>query len=140
MGFDADNKVMQLCAAGMDKEGEGKAAEAAQLFRQAWNEATNDFEKCTAAHYVARHQDSVADKLAWDETALQLALTATDESVAAALPSLYLNIAKDYEALNDRDNARKHYQQALSCTSHLPDDGYGRMIKQGIIQGMERVK
>lgn len=30
--------------------------------------------KFAAAHYVARHQNSVADKLKWDETALQIAL------------------------------------------------------------------
>ncbi len=42
------------------------------LFQQAWNDATNDFEKFLAAHYIARHQKSVSDQLHWLETALQL--------------------------------------------------------------------
>lgn len=98
------------------------------------------FEKFTAAHYVARHQISVEAKLKWDEIALHLALKSNDENVKGALPSLYLNIAKDYEDLDDFDNARKNYQVALSFTNLLPDNGYGNMIKVGIKNGIERVK
>jgi tetratricopeptide (TPR) repeat protein len=140
MQFDANNKIAQLCAQGMMLEGEGKKEEALQLFQQAWNEATNNFEKFTSAHYVARHQKSIADKLKWDEIALQLALKINDDTVKGAYPSLYLNIAKCYEDLNDFDNARKNYQLALSFTDLLSDDGYGRMIKGGIMNGIERVK
>jgi rifampin ADP-ribosylating transferase len=68
MQFDPNNNVIKLCAQGMDMETEGLTEEANKLFLQAWSEATNDFEKFTAAHYVARYQKSVADKLRWDET------------------------------------------------------------------------
>jgi rifampin ADP-ribosylating transferase len=123
----------------MDLEGQGKSEEARKMFTNAWNEATNDFEKFTAAHYVARHQKSVADKLKWDETALQLALKIDDSSVRETFPSLYLNIAKCYEDLNDIDNAKQNYQLALSFTNLLPDNGYGNMIKAGVTKGIERV-
>lgn len=63
MEFDPNNNVVKLCAQGMDMEGKGNLEEASKLFFQAWEEATNDFEKFTAAHYVARHQKSAADKL-----------------------------------------------------------------------------
>jgi rifampin ADP-ribosylating transferase len=49
-------------------EEKGKPDEAVKLFLQGWNEATNDFEKFIAAHYVARHQKTVSDKLEWLET------------------------------------------------------------------------
>jgi tetratricopeptide (TPR) repeat protein len=140
MQFDPNNNVVRLCAQGMDMEGEGRPEEASKLFFQAWNEATNDFEKFTAAHYVARHQKSVNDKLKWDETALQLALKINNETVKGTFPSLYLNIAKCYEDLKDLDNARKNYQLALSFTNLLPDSGYGNMIKGGIMNGIARVK
>ena len=140
MQFDPDNNVVKLCAQGMEKESEGKADEAARIFLQAWNEATKDFEKFTAAHYVARHQKTVADKLKWDETALQLALKINNDTVKGTLPSLYLNIAKCYEDLNDLDKAKKNYQLALSFLNLLPDDGYGKMIKSGIKNGIERIK
>ena len=74
----------------MNLEGEGKPEEAYKMFQQAWNEATDDFEKFTSAHYVARHQKSVADKLRWDEIALSLALKIEDENMKANYPSLIL--------------------------------------------------
>ena len=49
MQFDPDNNVIKLCARGMGLEGEGKNEEAYIMFQQAWNEATDDFEKFTAA-------------------------------------------------------------------------------------------
>jgi len=139
MKFDANNQIVQLCAQGMNLEGEGKPEEASQLFLKAWDSATTDFEKFTAAHYVARHQKNVEDKLQWDTAALKLALKINDETVKGAYPSLYLNIAKCYEDLNEFDNAKENYQSALSFSNFLLDDGYGRMIKSGILNGIERV-
>jgi len=108
MEFSPNNHVIKLCVQGMDMEGKGKPEEASKLFLQAWNEATNDFEKFTAAYYVARHQKSVTDKLKWLETSLQAALKINDVTVKGAFPSLYLNIAKCYEDLGDLDNAKKN--------------------------------
>jgi len=140
MLFDQQNPINQLCAQGMQLEGEAKPEEAAKLFMQAWNEAANTAEKFIAAHYVARHQGSVADKLKWDETALNLALELDNPEVNGALPSLYLNIAKCYEDLKDFDKARANYQSALECTKFLLDDGYGNMIRSGIKNGLDRVR
>jgi len=140
MLFDQQNPINQLCAQGMLLEGEAKPEEAAKLFMQAWNEATNTAERFIAAHYVARHQDSVADKLKWDETALSLALELDNPEVNGALPSLYLNIAKCYEDLKDFDKARANYQSALESTKFLLDDGYGNMIRSGIKNGLDRVQ
>ena len=61
----------------------------------------NHFEKFISAHYVARHQENIQDKLKWDETALNLALKINDKNIKGALPSLYLNIAKCHEDLKD---------------------------------------
>jgi len=140
MQFDPNNKIVKLCALGMNLEGEGKKEEALKIFQQAWEEATNDFEKFTAAHYVARHQKLVTDKLNWDEIALQLALKINDESMKENYPSLYLNIAKCHEELNDFDKAKMNYQLALSFTNFLHDDGYGKLIKSGIANGIERMR
>jgi tetratricopeptide (TPR) repeat protein len=139
MQFDSNNKVIQLCAKGMEMETNQKHDEAQTLFLQAWNEASNDFEKFTAAHYVARHQKSVQDKLKWDETALAFALKINDSSMTANYPSLYLNIAKCYEDLKDFDSAQKNYQVALSYADKMPDNGYGQLIKSGIKKGIQRL-
>ena len=139
MQFDPDNEIIQLCTKGMEMETKQKPDEARALFAEAWDKATNDFEKFTAAHYVARHQTSVEDKLKWDETALAFALKISDPGMKASYPSLYLNIAKCYEDLKDFDSARKNYEAALSYADHLPANDYGQMIKSGIKKGMERI-
>jgi rifampin ADP-ribosylating transferase len=138
MQFDPDNTIVQLCAKGMEMEGAGKPEEAARLFGEAWTKASNDFEKLTSAHYVARHQSTVKDKLTWDETALHFALRIPDTNIKDVLPSLYLNIGKCYEDLNDPDTALKNYELALDHARSLPDDGYGNMIRAGIANGIKR--
>jgi tetratricopeptide (TPR) repeat protein len=134
------NEIVKLCARGMELEGEGNNEEAAKVFLHAWEQAGDDKEKFTAAHYVARHQKSVADKLTWDETALELALKINDETVKGAYPSLYLNIAKGYEDLKEFEKAAKNYETALTYTHFLQQDGYGKMIKGGVENGLERIK
>jgi tetratricopeptide (TPR) repeat protein len=137
--FDPDNHIIRLCAEGMELELKQQFAEAGKLFAKAWDSATNDFEKFIAAHYVARHQDSVEDKLKWDETALAFALQINDTGMQANYPSLYLNIAKCYEDLNDISNAKNNYQIALSYSKYLPDSGYGQIVLTGIRNGIERL-
>ena len=139
MQFDPGNKIMQLCVQGMEMEATQNSGQAKILFLQAWSEASNDFEKFTAAHYVARHQESVQEKLKWDEIALSFALRIKDDNMKANYPSLYLNIAKCYEDLKDFANARKNYNLALSYVEYLPGNGYGKMIKSGIENGIERL-
>jgi len=123
MEFNPNNNIVKRCIQGMDMEEKGKPEEASKLFLQAWNEATNDFEKFIAAYYVARHQKNIPDKLNWLETALQLVLKINNHSVNGALPSLYLNIAKCYEDLSDLDNAKKNHALAISFTNKPSDDG-----------------
>lgn len=140
MQFDPENPINKLCAKGMMLEGEGKPEQALLLFEQAWNEAKNNTEKFTAAHYVARRQETVAGKLTWDETALNLALAINTDEVKAIYPSLYLNVAKCYEDLQDLAKAYDSYKLALNFATFLPADGYGDMIKAGINNGINRVK
>lgn len=123
MEFNPSNKIIQLCIQGMGLEEKGKTEEAHRLFLQAWNEATNDFEKYIAAYYVARHQDVVPDRLKWLETALQFAQKVNDESVVSAFPGLYSKIANCYEDLGDVVNARKNFELANSFTGDPSDKG-----------------
>lgn len=138
MLLDQNNPVIKLCAYGMELEGNGSVQEAVDIFYDAWTIAESDFDKAIAAHYVARHQESVQEKLEWDALALEHALRDTNDSCKSLLPSLYLNIAKCYEDLNDYHNARKNYEQAWTLAAYLPDDGYGTMIRNGIQKGLER--
>ncbi|HTN37035.1 MAG TPA: NAD(+)--rifampin ADP-ribosyltransferase [Arachidicoccus sp.] len=107
----------------MDMEEKGRPDQAIRLFLQAWEEATDDFEKFTAAHYVARHQKDVSDKLRWLETNLQYALEINDDVVKGAFPSLYSNIAKCYDELGDRPNAKRNRELANEFNVKPSDKG-----------------
>ncbi len=112
MEFSPFNNIVKLCLQGMEMEEKGKSEEAIKLFLQAWNEATKDFEKFIAAHYVARHQKTSSDKLKWLKTTLEYALKINDDTVKSALPSLYSNIAKCYQDLNDPEKSKKNTELA----------------------------
>jgi tetratricopeptide (TPR) repeat protein len=123
MEFSPFNHIVKRCLQGMELEEKGRQEEAGKVFADAWNEATNDFEKFLAAYYVARHQVNVPDKLNWFQTALQLALSINDDSVKEAYPSLYTNIAKCYEGLNDPGKAKENYELANSFIGKPTDKG-----------------
>ncbi|HEY8931670.1 MAG TPA: hypothetical protein VIM55_20880 [Mucilaginibacter sp.] len=138
MNFDPNNPVVKLCVSGMELEAQGKIAEAHELFEQAWNSASNDFERFTAAHYLARNQQDPKDNLYWNREALRFALILSHEGVKPQLPSLYLNVAKSHEILGEVDEAKSNYQAAAEHSVHLPEGGYGSLIKSGINAGLKR--
>jgi len=123
MEFNPHNPVIQRCMQGMDQAEKGRAEAAAALFLQAWNEATNDFEKFIAAHFVARQQQDARDQLQWLHTALQHGLSVNSDAVKSALPSLYSNMAQCYATLGDADNESKYRALAASAGEQLPDKG-----------------
>lgn len=123
MAFSPHNDVVKLCLQGMSWEENGKPEEAGKLFLQAWEQATNDFEKFLAAHYLARHQKNVPDKLHWLNTSLQFALKVNDDTVKSAFSNLYLNIAKCYEDLNDPTSAKEYAHLAMSFEHHPSEEG-----------------
>lgn len=123
MEFSPFNNIVKLCLQGMEMEGNGKPEEASKVFLQGWEQATNDFEKFLTAHYVARHQKTVSDRLHWLETTLQFALKINDDAVKSAFPSLYFNIGKCYEELNKPDKAKEHFDLANSYKYNPSDKG-----------------
>ncbi|MES2688786.1 MAG: NAD(+)--rifampin ADP-ribosyltransferase [Bacteroidota bacterium] len=123
MEFSPFNNVVKHCIQGMDMEQKGQPEEALRLFLQGWNEAANDFEKFLAAHYIARNQKNVLDRLKWLETALEFALKMNDDAVKSAFPSLYANIAKCYDELGDPGNAKKNRELASLFKENPSDKG-----------------
>jgi rifampin ADP-ribosylating transferase len=123
MEFNPKNNIVKLCLEGMGMEEKGQPNEASKLFLQAWNESSEDFEKFISAHYVARHQTSVSEKLRWLETTLQFGLKINNDTVTSAFPSLYAGIAKCCEDLNDPEKAKVNYQLAASYKDKPSDKG-----------------
>ena len=140
MQFDPENRIFKLCVDGMNAEARGMYEEAMRLFQLAWDQSSNDFERFTSAHYLARGQQAPEDKLKWNLEALNYARAIEDEDMKVHYPSLYLNIAKSYEALQDETNAKINYTLAAEHSTFLPADGYGDMIRSGIGAGLHRVR
>ena len=139
MLFDPTNPIVALCAEGMMAENSENNGIARDLFKQAWEQAQSDLERCIAAHYMARHQKSAMEKLHWDQTSLEFALNVKDTDIKGFLPSLYLNIAKCYEDMGLYVKAAEFYELAKSRSAFLNDDGYGQMIRNGIENGFRRM-
>lgn len=123
MEFNPNGAVVKLCLSGMGREGAGQPEEAGKLFVQAWNEASNDFEKFLAAHFVARSQTDSSERVKWLEAALQFALRVDNPAAASALPTLHAHIAQCYEQLHAPDKANKHHELAASLRGYPPDKG-----------------
>lgn len=116
--MDENNPVVQLCVKGTQAEYQGKPEEARALYQAAWEAASNDFEDCVAAHYVARFQTDPQEKLRWNVMALEKAEAVTDESVKDFYPSLYINIGQSYELVGYTTEAKRFYD--LAAKSGLP--------------------
>lgn len=137
--MDPENPVVKLCVEGMQAEGVDAGRHSARIFQHAWEMASNDFERCVAAHYVARHQQEPSDRIAWNEKALQHAEASGDPRVVAFLPSLALALAAAHENAGHVKTAYQLYLAAERYSRSLPHDGYGSFIRNGIANGLARV-
>ncbi len=139
MNFDPNNNIVQLCVQGMSAEFEGDIAKAQTLFQEAWDSSSNDFEKFTSAHYLARNQESPHENLRWNLVALEYANAIKDDDAKTHYPSLLLNVARSYEVLEDNNNALKYFQKAAEIADSLPASQYGDVIRSGINEGLKRL-
>lgn len=112
--MDLDNPVIRLCLDGAQAEFKGQPAEAQRLYQQAWAAATDAYEACIAAHYVARFQATPKETLRWNQIALERARAAEANRVRDFYPSLYLNLGHAYEVLGDQAEAQRYYDLAAN--------------------------
>ena len=133
-----ENPVVKLCVQGMECESKGNFEGASKLFLSAWGQSTDDFERCIAAHYVARHQ-SPEEALIWNQRSLDCARAVGSEGVSGLFPSLYLNMGKANEDLGKMDDARRFYVMAAEVLSILSDDEYGKVVRAAVERALERV-
>jgi tetratricopeptide (TPR) repeat protein len=138
--MDPENPVVKLCAQGMECESKGTFEEASNLFMSAWAQCKDDFERSIAAHYVARHQKNPEEALIWNQRSLDYARAVGDDRVSGFFPSLYLNLGKSYEDLGRQDDARQFYAMTVQALPVLPDDRYGRIIRDAVERALERVR
>lgn len=123
MKFDPNNAIIKLCMKGMALEDSGNYADASMTFRQAWEEAADDYERFIAAYHLARQQKEAGEKLKWMEKSLQCALKINDENVKSAYPMLYKAIAECYKELGDVENSKRNKDLGKSFEGPPSDAG-----------------
>jgi tetratricopeptide (TPR) repeat protein len=139
-GMDENDAIVRLCVQGMECESRGDFAQASQLFMNAWVQSKDDFDRCIAAHYVARHQENGADALLWNERSLEYANAAGPDRVREFYPSLYLNVAKSHEDLGNLEDARTFYELAEKVLDSLPEGQYGSVVRAAVDRGLQRIR
>jgi hypothetical protein len=137
--MDPNNPVVRLCVQGMAYEGRGLFGDASRLFLAAWEQSTTDFERCIAAHYVARHQKDPLDALKWNRVALDHAVAGGDDRVRGFYPSLYLNLGKAHEDLGHREDAKRFYEMSAGVLNTLPEGRYGTIVRGAAEKALLRI-
>lgn len=130
---------------------QGHATEARERFAEMWDRigpSGDPLHRCALAHYAADVQTDLNEELLWDLRALEAAHEISDErakdyhrslAVAGFYPSLHLNLADIYRRLRQRTQAKQHVAMAQAAAEVLGDDGYGRMIRDGIARCAARL-
>ncbi len=110
--LDVGSRTAQLCMAGTQAEFDRRLDDARDLFAQAWDAATDDFEASMAAHYVAHLESDPVAALEWDCEALRRARL--DARTSEFLPSLYVSLGGSYERIGDVAQAREYFDLAAA--------------------------
>lgn len=140
-GMDPNNPTVQLCLKGMQAEGRGDPDGAREAFERAWLVATDDFDACVAAHYLARQQATAEETLHWNLESLSRAIAVGDDRVQDFFPSLHINLGHSYGRLRRHAEAHRHYLLAaeqIATASLAPDHGarYDLWIREGVVRGL----
>jgi hypothetical protein len=147
----AHDEVMEAIARAQQLATGGERERARAEFAKIWDRIGPEgdpLHRVSLAHYMADVQDDPAAELGWDLQALEAADELTDErakayhhtlAVRGFYPSLHLNIAADYDRLGRPDDARDHLDKAEATLVHLPEGGYGDLIRSGITRLRDRL-
>jgi hypothetical protein len=135
--MDLDDPVIRLLAEGAPIEASRPDA-AAELYLRAWEAASDAYEECMAAHYVARIQGTAEDRYRWNAVALERALSVTDGRAAGFLPSLYLNMGRSFEDVGRIHDARAAYLAAGDHLVDVPTGAYRATLEEAIARGTTR--
>ena len=153
--LDPENRIVKLCVTGMEAEAANRFDMARSCFEQAWAAQQNDLDAAIAAHYLARHQDTLERILHWNQVALHHAERASKSiehqmavAVAQFFPSLYLNLGKSYEDMGDVALARHYYARAAEQLAQLgaasapaaEHEHYLTALQRGIAAALHRTR
>lgn len=138
--MDLTNPVLAAVNRGIEAERAGDVNAAREAYDEAWTKARDDYEQCVAAHYVPRLIDDMAEKLRWNQIALECADSVGDERVEGFYASLHANVGFCLEGLRDEDGARSAYQRAKECLTNVPAGPYREQVEATIEGALDRLR
>jgi hypothetical protein len=136
-----------LEAIGLAQTGDRTTGRQALLACWEQTDPTEHAFRCVLAHYLADMEDSVDDEVAWDTTALaeyahlrgaDLAAVGIPDATGLA-PSLHLNLGDGFLRQGRTAEAAEQLHAGLGAVAALGDDGYGRMIRDGLDRLASRI-
>lgn len=136
--MDPKNPVVKLCIQGLKSESSGDINNALHYFALAWDARETDLDACIAAHYLARNQKTSEMVLYWNQEALNYAKKVNDNRVESFFPSLYINLARSYEKIGEKDEASKYYNLAATEINDASGGTYSVMFRDSIKAGQDR--
>jgi hypothetical protein len=134
--LDPSNPVIAAIGRGMQAEMTGDRETARAAYDEAWNAATDDFERCMAAHYVPRLIDDPHLKLRWNEDALRHALAVGDGRVTGFFASLHACVGQSRLGVGDFPGARAALREAEARLVDVPEGDY----KTGLVGMIGAIK
>jgi hypothetical protein len=121
MPFDPNNAIVQRCLRAMAS---ADVMQSRRIALEAWEEATDDFERFLAAYHVARFEEHHGERIRWLEISLEHAIRSGDFSARTALGPLHAKLAEAYAERGDGEQAAKHRAFGVSvATSAASDPG-----------------
>jgi hypothetical protein len=107
-----------------------------QFYREAV-ERDNHYNASHAAHYLGLRgvSETVEERIQWHLRSLEHAEAVPPSQPQESFASIYLNLAFNYEIL-----ALDFYRRAGECVETLPDDDYGRLIREKLAEGIARLE
>lgn len=105
-------------------------------------------QRCVIAHYLADLQVDLADEVLWDERALIEHPFVQDADLASVgiararslAPSLHLNLGDGYLRQGRMNEAEVQLALGRKHLDALGDDGYGRLIRNGLQRLAEQIE
>jgi hypothetical protein len=104
--------------------------------------------RCVLAHYLADVQSSLDQEVSWDTTALEeYAYLGGDDLASVGIPdasglapSLHLNLGDGYLRQGRLAEAAEQVRAGVASVDVLANDGYGRMVREGLARLEIRVE
>lgn len=135
--MDQENPVVAAVGRGMAAEASGDIDGARAAYDDAWTIATDDYERCVAAHYVPRWIDDPSQKLQWNLDALKYADAVGDDRVKGFYASLHANVGNCLRLLGDKDGATAAYTTAQAHLGDVQEGPYKDKVAAGIATALD---